>query len=115
LFLFRLAAAVILAVVYGHDVAPTSDHFVEVAEKALATFAEATSPVGNMVNFFPSLRFLPGWLPGCGFQQRAAACRVLTKEMVDVPVDCVVNNMVSDRFHLQLARFLKHGQSAATG
>ncbi|KAK7049409.1 hypothetical protein VNI00_006010 [Paramarasmius palmivorus] len=90
-----LAAAVILAIVYGHDVAPTSDHFVEIAEKALATFAEATSPTGNVVNFFPSLRFLPGWLPGCGFQQRAAACRVLTKEMVNVPVDRVLSNMAN--------------------
>uniref|UniRef100_A0A0W0F3U8 Cytochrome P450 n=1 Tax=Moniliophthora roreri TaxID=221103 RepID=A0A0W0F3U8_MONRR len=92
-----LAAAVIMAIVYGHDVAPTNDHFVEIAEKAVATLAQtATSSVAFAMNLFPIIRFLPGWLPGCKFQERARESRVLHREMLNVPFESVKKDMAAD-------------------
>uniref|UniRef100_A0A0W0F0L2 Cytochrome P450 n=1 Tax=Moniliophthora roreri TaxID=221103 RepID=A0A0W0F0L2_MONRR len=91
-----LSAAVIMAIVYGHDVAPTNDRFVEIAEKAVGALAESTSPVGIAVNTFPFLRFLPGWLPGCGFQRHARDSRLMTLEMANVPFNSVKEDMASD-------------------
>ncbi|KAK7049406.1 hypothetical protein VNI00_006007 [Paramarasmius palmivorus] len=88
-----LSAAIVMAIVYGHDVAPTADRFVEIAEKAVGTLSELTSPSGSVVNLFPSLRFLPGWLPGCGFKQRAAESRLLVSEMTNVPFESVRKDM----------------------
>ncbi|ESK94260.1 hypothetical protein Moror_8245 [Moniliophthora roreri MCA 2997] len=74
-----------MAIVYGHDIAPKNDRFVMLAEKAVAITAETASPLWFAVNFFPFLLYLPGWFPGCGFQQRAEESRLLAVEMMDVP------------------------------
>uniref|UniRef100_A0A0W0F0M9 Cytochrome P450 n=1 Tax=Moniliophthora roreri TaxID=221103 RepID=A0A0W0F0M9_MONRR len=88
-----LGAAVIMAIVYGHDIAPKNDRFVMLAEKAVAITAETASPLWFAVNFFPFLLYLPGWFPGCGFQQRAEESRLLAVEMMDVPFGSVKRDM----------------------
>lgn len=40
------------------------------------------------------VRYLPGWLPGAGFQAYARKCREMIKELLDVPFETVKKNMV---------------------
>ncbi|KAJ7147026.1 cytochrome P450 [Mycena crocata] len=77
-FVKILAAAIIMETVYGYEIKPTNDHFVTLSENALKKLTQSVLPGSEIVNIFPPLRHLPGWLPGCGFQRIAAD----TKSMV---------------------------------
>ncbi|KAJ7032490.1 cytochrome P450 [Mycena alexandri] len=88
-----VAAAIILSAVYGHEIEPANDHFVTLSERAVQKLSEGFFPGAVAVNAFPILRYLPGWLPGCGFQGFAAECRQLTQEMQQVPFNFAKQNM----------------------
>ncbi|KAF7374507.1 O-methylsterigmatocystin oxidoreductase [Mycena sanguinolenta] len=88
-----LAAAVIMATVYGYEVQPTNDHFVDISEDAMKRLSDSFFPGAVAVNTFPILRYLPSWMPGAGFQRFAAECRHLIKEMREAPFNFVKQNM----------------------
>ncbi|KAF7374571.1 O-methylsterigmatocystin oxidoreductase [Mycena sanguinolenta] len=88
-----LAAAIIMATVYGYEVRPTDDHFVGLAEDATKRLSDSVFPGAVAVNTFPILRYLPSWMPGANFQRLAAECRPLVKEMREAPFDFVKQNM----------------------
>ncbi|KAJ6477370.1 cytochrome P450, partial [Mycena vitilis] len=87
-----LAAAAIMATVYGYDVKPRNDRFVTLSENAVKKLSDSFFPGAAAVNIFPILRYLPSWFPGAGFQCYAAECRQLTQEMKQVPFDFVKQN-----------------------
>ncbi|KAF7374526.1 O-methylsterigmatocystin oxidoreductase [Mycena sanguinolenta] len=91
-----LAAAIIMATVYGYEVQPINDHFVGLAEDANKRFSDSFSPGAVAVNTFPILRYLPSWMPGTDFQRFAAECRQLVKEMREGPFNFVKQNMRED-------------------
>ncbi|KAJ6466256.1 cytochrome P450 [Mycena sanguinolenta] len=88
-----VAAAIIMATVYGYEVQSTNDHFVALSENATKKLSDSVFPGAVAVDTFPNLRYLPSWMPGAGFQRFAAECRPLTKEMQEVPVNFVKQNM----------------------
>ncbi|KAF7357546.1 O-methylsterigmatocystin oxidoreductase [Mycena sanguinolenta] len=88
-----VAAAIIMATLYGYQVQPTNDHFVSLSESAVKKAVETAFPGAVAVNTFPILRYLPSWMPGAGFQRFAAEVRQLTKEMQEAPVNFVKLNM----------------------
>ncbi|KAF7346382.1 O-methylsterigmatocystin oxidoreductase [Mycena sanguinolenta] len=88
-----LAAAVIMATLYGYEVRPSNDPFVALSENAVNKLSESVFPGATAVNTFPILRYLPSWMPGAGFQRFAAESRQLTNEMREVPFDFVKRNM----------------------
>ncbi|KAF7374574.1 O-methylsterigmatocystin oxidoreductase [Mycena sanguinolenta] len=88
-----LAAAIIMATVYGYEVQQTNDHFVGLAEDANKRFSESFFPGAVAVNIFPILRYLPSWMPGANFQRFAVECRQLIKEMREAPFNFVKQNM----------------------
>ncbi|PBK75827.1 cytochrome P450 [Armillaria solidipes] len=61
------AGSVIMKIVYGFDVNPNGDQFVGLADRAL----ESARIIGNMgtfvVDYIPSLKYLPRWFPGANF------------------------------------------------
>ncbi|KAF7346415.1 putative cytochrome P450 [Mycena sanguinolenta] len=88
-----MTAAIIMATVYGYEVQPTNDRFVDLADNAMKMLTNSFFPGSMAVNAFPILRYLPSWMPGAGFQRFAAECRQLTKEMREVPFEYVKQNM----------------------
>ncbi|KAF7374565.1 O-methylsterigmatocystin oxidoreductase [Mycena sanguinolenta] len=88
-----LAAAIIMATVYGYEVQPTNDHFVGLAQDAGKRFSDSFFPGAVAVNTFPILRYLPSWMPGANFQRFAAECRQLIEEMREAPFNFVKQNM----------------------
>ncbi|KAJ6502305.1 cytochrome P450 [Mycena sanguinolenta] len=87
-----LAAATIMATIYGYEV-HSDDHFVALAENAAQKLADSVLPGAFAVNVFPILRYLPSWMPGGGFHRVAAEARQLTEEMREVPFKFVKQNM----------------------
>ncbi|KAF7374576.1 O-methylsterigmatocystin oxidoreductase [Mycena sanguinolenta] len=88
-----LAAAIIMAIVYGYEVQRTDDHFVGLAKDAIKRISDSYFPGAVAVNTFPILRYLPSWMPGANFQRFAAECRQLIKEMREGPFNFVKQNM----------------------
>ena len=79
---------------YGHDVAPNNDYFVDLAEKAVGTLLTWAATSATLVNVFPFMRYLPAWFPGCGFQYIVRERRGWVNDMVNKPYSIMVDNMV---------------------
>lgn len=79
---------------YGIEVQDDADPFVDLIEDANHNFNAATVPGAFLVDFFPSLRNLPEWLPGMGFMETARIWARATADMVEVPYSFTKKNMV---------------------
>ncbi|KAJ7672132.1 cytochrome P450 [Mycena polygramma] len=107
-----LAAAIIMSTIYGYDIAPTHDRFVDLVDTTVKELGEAIFPGGFAVNTFPFLRHLPSWFPGCSFQRYAKDASKLVDEMKDAPFDFVKQNMRDGVNNLSVvARLLGHDGS----
>ncbi|KAE9402144.1 cytochrome P450 [Gymnopus androsaceus JB14] len=65
------AGSIILKIVYGYNVHPENDHYVELAEAADRGLIEAMNAGAFLVDTLPFLRVLPDWFPGAGFKKKA--------------------------------------------
>jgi hypothetical protein len=92
--LTRLAGGIILRLTYGYEVQDGEDPFVNLIEHANDNFNAATVPGAFPVDFFPSMRKLPQWLPGMGFIKLAAEWAKDTARMVEVPYNYTKEQMV---------------------
>jgi hypothetical protein len=63
-------------------------------EHANDNFNAATVPGAFPVDFFPSMKKLPQWLPGMGFMKLAAEWAKDTARMVEVPYNYTKEQMV---------------------
>ncbi|KAJ7366976.1 cytochrome P450 [Mycena albidolilacea] len=88
-----MAAAIIMATVYGYDIKPKEDRFVYLAEEGVKRLTESVLPGGFAVNTLPFLRHFPSWFPGCGFHRFARDTFELLDEMKNAPFDFVRQNM----------------------
>ncbi|KAK0222604.1 cytochrome P450 [Armillaria nabsnona] len=79
------AGSIIMKTVYGYDVDPNGDQFVELVDRA----QESIHAVGNvgafLVDYIPSLKYLPRWMPGAKFLRLARAWRKDVEEMAEEP------------------------------
>ncbi|KAJ3565313.1 hypothetical protein NP233_g7709 [Leucocoprinus birnbaumii] len=89
------AASVIMRVVYGIKVSPHDDKYISVAETALDGMARAANPGAFLVDIFPSLKYVPAWMPGAGFQVKARRWREAVMEMRDAPFEFVLKAIKS--------------------
>ncbi|KAF8523968.1 cytochrome P450 [Hysterangium stoloniferum] len=81
--------ALILETVYGLNVLPDNDPYVSLIEEALATISHVGRPGAFLVDILPILRYIPGWLPGAGFQKQAKIGRKVLGDAADVPFKAV--------------------------
>ncbi|KAK7037472.1 hypothetical protein VNI00_010964 [Paramarasmius palmivorus] len=88
-----LTGAIIMGIVYGHEVASSDDYFLDLAEKANETLLTVSTSSATVVNMFPFLRHFPGWLPGCKFQRIAREARNRIADMVEKPYSLVVDQL----------------------
>jgi hypothetical protein len=100
-----LTGGIILKITYGYDVQENADPLVDLIEGANENFNKATVPGAFVVDFFPSLRNLPGWLPGSGFLETAARWKKDTDAMVEVPLEFTKSQMVSRLFSHKAQEF----------
>ena len=95
-------------VVYGMRVADENDKYVNIAEKGAAVFSEVAAPGRFLAELFPSLAYVPAWLPGAQFKRDAAKWERDMTALRDVPWDAAVNTMVCQCMLYWWRCLLKH-------
>ncbi|KJA21688.1 hypothetical protein HYPSUDRAFT_67609 [Hypholoma sublateritium FD-334 SS-4] len=88
-----LAAAIIMSTMYGHDVARKNDHYVDLAEDAIAHMSGGFAFVTSLLHSFPTIRYLPAFLPGFAFKRFALEGRKLALDMRNIPLSIVEGKM----------------------
>ncbi|KAH7103313.1 cytochrome P450 [Auriculariales sp. MPI-PUGE-AT-0066] len=84
--LIRLyAGAVILRIVYGYDVNPNQDYFVDLIQRSNDEFDRAMTPGAFMVDLIPALRHVPRWFPGTGWMRLADSMRQHIHQILTEP------------------------------
>ncbi|KAI9061910.1 cytochrome P450 [Trametes sanguinea] len=86
-------AATMLEIAYGKRVSSLQDELVAVADRAISGINEAGTPGAMIVDFFPSLKSLPTWLPGVAFKARALAVGRYVQVWKDTGYDMVRASM----------------------
>ncbi|KAA1473892.1 cytochrome P450 [Dentipellis sp. KUC8613] len=93
------AAAIVMAIAYGHDVTSEHDRFVDIAEETVVMMIQNVMPGAAIVNVFPF------WMK---FKSFARKCASLVKEMLDGPFERVKCGMVKALFGVhQVYRIIK--------
>ena len=69
-------------------------------ERANGNFNKATVPGAYVVDFFPSMKNLPEWMPGMGFMETARRWAADTLQMVEAPYKFTLKEMVRSRIRV---------------
>ncbi|KAK7047633.1 hypothetical protein VNI00_006401 [Paramarasmius palmivorus] len=93
------AAQVVMSVAYGLEIQTHDDPYVALAEDAIVPLFEALVPGTFLVDSIPSLRHVPSWLPGAGFQQKAREGKNLALRMLNEPFDASKKLIASGHNH----------------
>ncbi|KAI1790200.1 O-methylsterigmatocystin oxidoreductase [Ganoderma leucocontextum] len=78
-------AATVLKISYGIDIEDENNEIVRVIEKAMEGPSQTIVPGKFLVDYVPLLRYVPGWVPGAGFQAQFAEWRDATRKLKDLP------------------------------
>ncbi|KAJ7613351.1 cytochrome P450 [Mycena polygramma] len=83
----RYAGGLMLGVLYGYKATTNDDGFLVLAGECIEFFAnEVTSGSGVWpVDIFPVLKYIPAWVPGAGFQRKAAHWNQTLRRLVEGP------------------------------
>ncbi|PBL03382.1 cytochrome P450 [Armillaria gallica] len=106
------AGSIIMKTVYGYDVDANGDKFVELVDRAMDTIRIVGNVGTFLVDYIPSLRYLPRWLPGTNFLSLANGWRELVNDMIDKPFeytsDSLANGFASSSFVFENLTKLKN-------
>lgn len=91
------AGSVILAITYGYDASNNQDDtFISQAKRVIDASGELMTPErAALLTAFPILAYMPSWLPGGQYKQRAAEIRSLAKRVLDDPFRYVRDEMAN--------------------
>jgi hypothetical protein len=79
---------------YGIDVQESGDPLISLANDALEGISQAAVLGTFWVDLFPSLKYLPSWFPGAGFQKKAAHWREINVSLSENPFRYVEDQLV---------------------
>ncbi|KZP00871.1 cytochrome P450 [Calocera viscosa TUFC12733] len=91
------AGAFIMLTTYGTVPGKERDALIEQAKHVVEHFSVAATPGNWIVDFVPFLKYLPAWVPGCGFNATGKAWRAELEHLVNSPFDGV-KDMMPDRW-----------------
>ncbi|KAK0185199.1 cytochrome P450 [Armillaria mellea] len=77
--------SIIMKTVYGYDVDPNGDRFVELVDQTHESVHVGANVGSFLVDYFPSLKYLPRWMPGTRFLSLARAWSKIVEEMAEEP------------------------------
>ncbi|THH16641.1 hypothetical protein EW146_g4040 [Bondarzewia mesenterica] len=92
---FRSAAALVMKISYGHDVAEEGDIFVILAERAMSNLIKASIFGTYLVDYIPILKYVPQWFPGAEFKRQGKKWMKDSQAMLDEPYKVVKAQMAS--------------------
>ena len=82
-----------MRVAYGFDDIRRNEALIHNAEALIVGFSDAVVPGRFLVNAFPSLRYVPSWFPGAGFQVQANKWRDELNRLATQPLEEVQAKM----------------------
>ncbi|KIK52792.1 hypothetical protein GYMLUDRAFT_233260 [Collybiopsis luxurians FD-317 M1] len=83
----RAVSSMMLDITYGLDLSSDNDLYMDLVSEASASFRAAVDG-GFLVDFFPILKYIPGWVPGsAGFQLKVKEWRCSRENMFDKPFE----------------------------
>jgi hypothetical protein len=88
------AGAVILKITYGWTVTSNDDQLVNYMKEGLRIVTEIVQPGRWLVEILPLLRFVPTWVPGAGFQRKAAYAKQRLTHIESFPFDWTKEQIV---------------------
>ncbi|KAG7088802.1 hypothetical protein E1B28_012763 [Marasmius oreades] len=108
----RNAGALIMKVAYGYTVSSVDDYYLKLVERHFEILEETMS-LPLMIEFFPTLKYLPSWFPFTGFRK---AEKMIRDNMTDrIPYDWAKKQVESGNFvDSFFARFFQKEDGATT-
>lgn len=91
----RTAGAFSLDLAYGLEIKSPEDPYIIRAEQGMFAMSVAGTAAAYVVDFIPSLKFLPSWLPGVKFKSDAKLWRPYVEAMAREPFKFVEEGLVS--------------------
>jgi hypothetical protein len=85
---------------YGFDDIGKNASLIHLAEAVVRRVGGATIPGRYLVNAFPILKYVPGWMPGAKFQQELKDIAQLNHEVVYTPFEDAKTNVVGHPSHV---------------
>ncbi|KAK1220847.1 hypothetical protein PQX77_016367 [Marasmius sp. AFHP31] len=80
------SGSIILKIVYGYSLQETADDpYMRLVHNAIEGVIQASSHGSFWIDYFPLLRYVPGWFPGASFKRKAERWRRFNKELKDEP------------------------------
>ncbi|KAF8872237.1 cytochrome P450 [Infundibulicybe gibba] len=107
-----VAAAMIMAIVYGHNISTADDKYVFIIEEAMDEATKALLPGASLVNSIPALRYIPPWFPGATFHRVASRVRELKDQVLNSGFELVRENMRDGTGEPSLLRSLLEANDA---
>ncbi|KAH7928189.1 cytochrome P450 [Leucogyrophana mollusca] len=90
-----MSTSVIMAILYGYEVAPRDDPIVEGIARFINLATRSLTPEKAVIlGLVPLLQYLPAWFPGASFKYSAIQCQKLAPEVITAPFDLVKERMV---------------------
>jgi len=88
-----------MKITYDIDIQESEDPYVALAEEVSSGFRnQAAVPGAFLVDLFPILKYVSSWVPGAGFQKKAAHWREVHNSLIEKPFRSVKEQLVGDRF-----------------
>ncbi|KAK7017743.1 cytochrome P450 [Favolaschia claudopus] len=81
----RMAGELTIAVAYGIKVLSSDDRYLALANEAAHSFSLGIIPGAYLVDTFPSLKYIPSWMPGAGFKRKAKTWSKLSRQFLESP------------------------------
>ncbi|KAF8815498.1 putative monooxygenase [Phlegmacium glaucopus] len=88
---------IIIRLTYGYRVEHADDPFLTTSVSAMANFAKATTPGNFLVDFIPSLKLIPPWMPGAGFLKTADEWREILWNAANNPFEWCKKNLDTEK------------------
>ncbi|KJA26070.1 hypothetical protein HYPSUDRAFT_36932 [Hypholoma sublateritium FD-334 SS-4] len=86
----QFVASIVLQAAYGHEVKSEDDFYINLVHAAVKPLLLVVHATGKFfVEFVPSLKYIPDWIPGAGFKRNAKIWRKGALDVRNVPFDAV--------------------------
>ncbi|KAJ6576409.1 cytochrome P450 [Mycena vulgaris] len=96
--LTQFFGAIIMSAIYGIDVKPINDPFIETSKRATYAVSLATTPGRFLVESIPLLKYVPSWLPFADFKKKAALWKIDARDAFVDPFQYVRKDMATGSF-----------------
>ena len=85
-----------LSLAYGLQIQPEQgqDPFIQLAETAVKSISAAASFGAFFVDVIPSLKYIPEYIPGAGFQKKARIWRKIQEDFKEIPYSSSIEAIV---------------------